>query len=402
MKGATVPCLTCNKLFIKRRDSHKFCRTACRVANHRKRHGISSPFDIKARNISSPLPPEPPIQRKPVYQDVPNMPSVPIGKQIVTPANMRLRPIANEMVKLQQEMLYWQRVIEDAHRGVFPIATLGLATAGASMGKDGFSKLALGLVGAWFGNSIDKSRAQTKESRMIQVVDNAQRHIGHIKSKIGALKTMEKEVKRLTNKGLFKSLPESNNLALGDIITGEAYRNKNIPTLGFGDKWNVLIGDPAPGFSMLFSGLPGNGKSTTAIEFSQYFQNNHGRVLFVASEQKGVNKPLQELLERFRATFDIWTKPSSKLDKISSKIPGYDLVVIDSVNHLGLSPEEVEELKEKFPKTSFVLVMQSTKDGKLRGSQKFLHNCDINVEMKNFVAHQTKSRFAPPMEVPMF
>lgn len=392
----TVLCANCQKLFVRKRSTHKFCRNACRVANFRKRHGITSPYDFTRTNTS----PVQSIQRLP--KELPNTkPAIPEIRNIPIDS-IQLRPINNDLVRLQNNRLHWQGVIEDAHRGIFPVATIGLAGAGLAAGKDGGSKFALGLLGAFIGSGIDSSMSKSKKSKAAQVIQNAQRQIAIINGKINQLQTMDRKVKKLTKEGVLKALPQSNNLGFGDIVTGEAYRNKNIPSLGFTGKWNALIGDPAPGFSLLFSGLPGNGKSTTAIEFSQYYQANHGKVLFVASEQKGVNKPLQGLLQRFNATFDIWTKPKSDIDTIGRKIAPYGLVVIDSVNHLGLSPEEVEELRERNPLISFVLVMQSTKDGKLRGSQKFLHNCDVHIEMKNFVAHQTKSRFAAPMEIPMF
>jgi len=37
--------------------------------------------------------------------------------------------------------------------------------------------------------------------------------------------------------------------------------------------------------------------------------------------------------------------------------------------------------------------MQSTKDGKFKGSQEFLHDCDIRVNCEKPKAKQTKSRY---------
>ena len=318
----------------------------------------------------------------------------------IKPSQVVLRSPNLELQRLENERNYWIRIIQDANKGVFPIWTVGLGGGGAALGKKDSSKWVLGILGAWLGNEIDSARANEKAEKAPRVIANAQKKIGQIDAEIRRIRKVNSRIQDFQISNILKPVGEDT-MKFGEILTGEAYRNMEIPSIGLKGKWNVLMGDPSPGFSLLISGIPGNGKSTTAIQLTEYLNRNHGRAIFLASEQRGQNKPLQMLLERFKATFDIWTKPSNDLDVISQKIKGYDFVTIDSVNNLKLQPEEIEQLRERNPKASFISVMQSTKDGRIRGSQEFLHNCDIHVKMEDFIAKQTKSRFAAPMQMLM-
>ena len=67
----------------------------------------------------------------------------------------------------------------------------------------------------------------------------------------------------------------------------------------------------------------------------------------------------------------------------------------------NITVDEMEELKELNPTTSFVTVKQVTKDGKFRGSQEYAHNCDIIVEIIEGIAYQ-KGRYNPQSEMEVF
>jgi hypothetical protein len=116
--------------------------------------------------------------------------------------------------------------------------------------------------------------------------------------------------------------------------------------------------------------------------------------VYLASEQPKINKPFQSLLIEQNATFDIHTMPKNDLKQLRKDIEGYNFVFIDSINHLGIEAEQLEELRKSMPKTSFVGIMQSTKGGDFKGSQEFLHNADIKIEMEKPYAKQTKSRYS--------
>ena len=75
------------------------------------------------------------------------------------------------------------------------------------------------------------------------------------------------------------------------------------------------------------------------------------------------------------------------------------MLVVDSVNNLRLTPDDIAKIKEAHPLINIVAIMQSTKDGKFKGSQEFLHDCDIRIDCQRPHAKQTKSRYAPTSEI---
>ncbi len=77
-------------------------------------------------------------------------------------------------------------------------------------------------------------------------------------------------------------------------------------------------------------------------------------------------------------------------------------VFYDSVNSLKLSPEELEEIRENNPKTSFIYVFQATKDGNFKGAQEYSHDVDVLIELKDGVAYTEKSRFGGNGEMKVF
>lgn len=331
---------------------------------------------------------------------VATLPKAPTLPPVQAYQGLQFRSGDREILKLQNDRFYWVSIIQDAQRGVFPFATIGLSGLGVATAKTGGGKLLAGLLGLWIGNEIDKSMAASSNARKQAVIANAQKKIQAIDKRILELKKIDKEIASMKQLG---TLVENKDLGLfSPIIGGEDYRKAEIPSLGFKGEFSYLMGDPSPGFLLLVTGTPGQGKSTFAVRFGQYFQENHGKVLYLASEQPKLNRPLQSLFKRHSATFDIHTKPTSDIDQLSREIKPYELVIIDSVNHLGISANGLEQLREVHPKKSFVAIMQSTKEGNFKGSQEFLHNCDIKIEMERPNAIQTKSRFAPPSEIPMF
>ena len=56
---------------------------------------------------------------------------------------------------------------------------------------------------------------------------------------------------------------------------------------------------------------------------------------------------------------------------ISSNLPtnlnSYDFVFIDSVNEMGLEPDDLRKLQTKYPTISFINIFKSTKDGFVHG-----------------------------------
>jgi predicted ATP-dependent serine protease len=47
----------------------------------------------------------------------------------------------------------------------------------------------------------------------------------------------------------------------------------------------------------------------------------------------------------------------------------------------------------RYKNSALITISQSTKDGKIRGSQELVHDCDISVMVENGIAKTNKNRF---------
>lgn len=167
------------------------------------------------------------------------------------------------------------------------------------------------------------------------------------------------------------------------------------------DRFGNFIGNPAVGFHAIVFALPKAGKSIWSMQFADYLANHFGNVLYIASEE-GFKGTIKDKITQ-------WTTNRSHLkfanfkgyEDIKNNISGYDFVFIDSLDFANITVDEMEELKELNPTTSFVTVKQVTKDGKFRGSQEYAHNCDIIVEIIEGIAYQ-KGRYNPQSEMEVF
>ncbi|MEZ4921885.1 MAG: hypothetical protein R2780_01825 [Crocinitomicaceae bacterium] len=144
--------------------------------------------------------------------------------------------------------------------------------------------------------------------------------------------------------------------------------------LGFDGKWLDFIGNPSKNFSMMIFGQPKFGKSILAIAFASYLANNFGTVLYVAREE-GIDDTLQEKLEKV-AHPDLFVVGS-----LPDDLQAYDFIFLDSVNKLGMSPQDIDALRARYPDKGFVSIFQTRKDGNFRGSQEFRHDVDIVIEL---------------------
>lgn len=179
------------------------------------------------------------------------------------------------------------------------------------------------------------------------------------------------------------------NLQVGKVVSSVDFMGAVFTVIPFSGKWKSLIGDPSDPFKLMFFGLPGNGKTTLAILFAHYLASEHNkRVLFVSKEE-GFVHTFQEKFNRLNASHhNLFV-----VDQIPLSLASYDVVFLDSVNSLHLSPEDLLKLYEKYPKTSFVCIHKVTKDGKFRGSQEYEHDVDVSVSCLNMVATAQKNRF---------
>ena len=176
------------------------------------------------------------------------------------------------------------------------------------------------------------------------------------------------------------------NFESGDVVNSTTIEGKHFDTLDFHGRWEGFFGKPNPDFKFMFYGKPGNGKSTFALQFAGYLSRELGLpVLYVANEE-GFGLTLQEKVKRLGVA-------NSNLylcDSLPDDLSQFSVVFLDSVNNMGLEPEDLKELPSG---KAYVYVFQTTKDGNYMGKQEFAHDVDTVVRVENMNAYKDKNRY---------
>ena len=138
------------------------------------------------------------------------------------------------------------------------------------------------------------------------------------------------------------------------IMNSMDFANLQFETIGLKGKWLELIGDPSSNFTAMAFGKPKMGKSYLCIDFAGYLARNHGKVLYVAKEE-GLDMTLQKKLN----DKDV-AHPSLYVSSVlPENLAPYDFIFLDSVNKLGLTPEDLSRLKANNPSKSFIFLFQT-------------------------------------------
>lgn len=161
-----------------------------------------------------------------------------------------------------------------------------------------------------------------------------------------------------------------------EVIRSTDLADMNFETIGLKGKYRELIGDPCVGFCAMVYGLPKSGKSTLCIDFAKYLAENHGKVLYCAIEEK-FGYTLKEKIERLQASHPNLFVSETIPDDLSK----YDFVFIDSVSRAGLDMDAIRKLRQDNPRTAFIFIYHTTKEGNFRGKNENAHEVDVIVEV---------------------
>ena len=186
------------------------------------------------------------------------------------------------------------------------------------------------------------------------------------------------------------------NSAAAQIISSTQLPAMQFKTIGLQGKYRELIGDPCEGFTAMVYGLPKSGKSTLCIDFAKYLAEHHGKVLYVAIEER-FGYTLKEKFERLNAIH-----PNLVIaEKLPEDLSPFMFVFIDSVSKAGLTADDLARLHKQNPKTAFIYIFHTTKEGNFRGRQDFAHDVDVIIEVVNGEA-KAHGRFGMGGQIQIF
>ncbi len=179
------------------------------------------------------------------------------------------------------------------------------------------------------------------------------------------------------------------------IISSKHLKEQNYRALNFQGAFNELIGQPAVNFFCTVHGKPGEGKSTFCIQFANYLAKNFGSVVYISGEE-GFSKTLKDKVVNNHAESDnLYFADISSFDEIKGEvIPNtFHFIFIDSLDTLKIDPTRMRELMGLYQNSALITISQSTKDGKMRGSNEIAHDADVVISVENGFAKTTKNRF---------
>lgn len=160
------------------------------------------------------------------------------------------------------------------------------------------------------------------------------------------------------------------------IMPSEEFASRQFQTIGLKGKWFQLIGDPSPGFKAMVFGMPKMGKSYLCVDFASYLSKNHGKVLYVSKEEFMSPTLALKIKDKDAANPNLDIAGS-----VPDDLSAYQFVFLDSVSSLKLTPDDLKALEQKYPTISFIYVFQVTKAGSARGTNEFMHNVDVVIEI---------------------
>ena len=424
-------CSICGTIFQPRRVIHEYCSGSCRTEGHRKRHAIEEPAFLSnaKKSIDTPLKVVEGVSsefsNKPLSttDTILDFTDIGVTEYIANPAYVKsvkaYQACLENTVMLDKKRETLKSEINKLNGGSSKAKGMvlgGLATVGLGFATIYFKAkntnplwylliIPAAIIGVIAGRALsvasyfgsDKAeklaQANEKEIELLQL----EQEILNSKAKENDIKierdAVQKQIARYEKISQDVVYDDFQDLTNQKAISLESLKSKKFKTLPFSDKWKDLIGTPEANFCMMVYGNPGQGKSYFTLELSEYLAHHFGKVLFNSSEE-GSSLSLQNKINHFDMA-NIYlgdAKDINSLQYLLSQSP-YKFVVIDSINHMSITPEDLRKLRGLHPDKGFICILQSTKSGDFKGGNEFEHDADISIKIDKRVAECKKTRY---------
>ena len=179
---------------------------------------------------------------------------------------------------------------------------------------------------------------------------------------------------------------------LGRALGITDFMAKKFDEFEFDGIWLQAMGKPEKNFKAIIFGKPQNGKTEFCIKFAKYL-TNFGKVLYNSFEQ-GHSKSLQDAFVRqnmqdVKGKVIITHKERFEVMHRRLKLKkSPNIVFIDSVQHIKLTPEQWMQLTKDFPKKVFLVISHANGDEPKGSIAEFIqYDVDISILVKGFAAH---------------
>ena len=435
VKFSKRACSICGTIFQPRSEVHEYCSGSCRTEGHRKRHAIEEPSFLNnakkpteaSLKVVEDVSPQSPNKPHSITNTVLDFRDIGVTEYIANPAYIKaakeystclenIQILEKKLQKLNSEF----NNLSGINAKIRGALIVGLATVGLGFGfiylKAKKSKtlinkmlylllIPVGILGMFVGGTLgatvyfgsNKAKKLAEATKKKQEVLQLEQEILNLKAKEKDIKierdAVQKQIARYEKISPDVTYDDFQDLTNQKAISLESLKSKKFNTLKFTDKWKDLIGTPEANFCMMVYGKPGQGKSYFTLELSEYLASKYGTVLFNSSEE-GSSLSLQNKIADFN-TENIFLGSADHVNSLQfllTKSP-YKFVVIDSVNHMNLTPEDLRKLRGLHPSKAFICILQSTKGGDFKGSNEYEHDADISIKIENRKPECMKTRY---------
>lgn len=165
-------------------------------------------------------------------------------------------------------------------------------------------------------------------------------------------------------------------------------------TAGFTGRWLDTIGDPELSGSWIVYGDSGNGKTRYTLQLAKYLLSFKGVREAYNSLEEGLSSTFAHavletgLQAETKGHFELWDKYDlDEMTEALAKKRSPNVIIIDSVQYLGITYESYKALIKRFPKKLFIWISHeagSKPDGQT--AKKILYNSDVKIRVRNFYA----------------
>ena len=179
------------------------------------------------------------------------------------------------------------------------------------------------------------------------------------------------------------------------IVSSVQLKEMKFDFIEFSGVWKDLIGNPSKPFHIMIYVLPGSGKSTQSVNFVKYIANDHNFKVLFLSKEEGVSNTIQEKFNRLNAFHKNIYITADMPDDLSY----FDLLVINSVNEMNMSPDDIRKIQETYPNLSTWQIFKATKEGKFLGQSDFGYLCQVELVCEEGFCQAQKNRFGENVRV---
>ncbi|PWK15748.1 hypothetical protein LV89_04971 [Arcicella aurantiaca] len=423
-------CPACGSIFQKRSETHEYCSGACRTKAFRQRNEMEEPSFLhqsKKSEESSFKKESSSDATKVSHENISDFSAIGITEYIPNPAYVRIAKEYSDCVKHTLELQSKREALQSeinllngttakivgAFLGGLVVLAGGYAYMLFQTKKGNVIKKTLfwillipttiiGIVAGgalsvltYFGSEKVQKLAKANEKEVEVLVLDQEILISQDKEKLLAIErdAIQKQIAKYDKVNQEGDYIPFEDVTPLKVTTLESLKNKKFKTLDFSGKWKDLVGTPEANFCLMVYGKPGQGKSYFTLELSEYLAHHFGKVLFNSSEE-GSSLSLQNKINHFDME-NIYlgdAKDITSLQYLLTQSP-YKFVVIDSINHMSITPEDLRKLRGLHPDKGFICILQSTKSGDFKGGNEFEHDADISIRIDKRVADCKKTRY---------